>query len=878
MRKQTWTVGFWEISCFILCFYIWLILFESSPQWSAWGNNTFSILGCLVATIMLGRLAVKHEADGQRWFFFWLACGTGSYLIAELIWTYTEVVLNQVVSFPGTPDYFYLLQIFFFLVAFLYFIRQQVLPKRLIGFIFDILIVMTVAMTYSWFFLMRPILLDQQATVAEVVVSFSYPLSDIILLFCAISLFFIIPTDVWRRRQRLFRLLITGLIIQIIADTWFLYETIVNRQEANEWIDPLFIAGLLIVANAGYKQDVGTVRLSKDVSRTQSIGKLFLPYALVLFLFGTMLLYAQRDSSVNGLMIGCGITIFLILIRQILMILNNQQLLRAVHQKTDALEESEERYKSLFMYHPDAVYSLDLSGRLESTNPSFERMTNDDGKEWIQNTYQSFLKQLDRREAHAFHFETSFQTEDGKSRLLSITSIPIRIKEKVVGVFGIGQDVTDIRANEQKIHRLAYFDPLTGALNRLHFEERLQYIMQQEEQEECMLCFIDLDDFKMVNDTFGHQVGDQLLKNVVHRLREATESSDIVARQGGDEFTIVLRDIKNTNSGRKRVQSILESLRTPHQIDSYELISSPSIGTVTFHAGTSQPMLTLLRQADLAMYQAKSRGGKRIVYFEDIAESASRRFRLESELPMAIEHQQLVLEYQPLVDTKSYRMVGVEGLIRWNHPEFGRIAPKDFIPLAEEAGMIIRLGDFVLNEGFRQAKRWQEAGIDLKLGLNVSMQQFHHPTFILSLLRLIEETGVNPARIDLEITEVSAIEEVEETIETMMRLKQMGFTISIDDFGTGYSSLSRLADFPIDTLKIPQEFVERMQDSETDHALISSIIHLAKSLRLDVVAEGVETLEQVNLLNQLACQRMQGYYFGKSMQAGNIQELYQLEK
>ncbi|QNR22243.1 EAL domain-containing protein [Exiguobacterium sp. Helios] len=866
------------IVCFITIYYLWLIIFANQPELSAWGSNLFSILGCAFATCLL--VQAQREPDQQEGhFFLYLAYGTGSYLIAELMWGTYENILQVEVPFPGISDLFYVLQSVFFLVAFLHAIQRHVTKARLVSFIFDIAIVMTVAVTYSWFFLIRPLFDEPFTSKAEFVLAFAYPMCDIVLLFCMISIYYLFEKHEWQKRRRMFQCLFIGLLLQVGADTSFVYVTTVSGEDVIRLIDPLFVIGLLTISISGHLDNPVQKRQQKETTRRRRapIGKMFLPYLLVIFLFSTMTFYARQNEAMNGLMIGCAITILLILVRQILMILSHQELIEEIHHKADELEVSEERYKSLFTYHPDAIYSLDLKGRIESANPSFEKLTEQDAEELIGKTYRQFTtwQQTSTDKATAQQFETVFQKSGGPDVLLNVTNIPIRVRDRFVGMYGIGQDITTIRENELKIRRLAYYDHLTGVINRTYFEEVLHHLVEEERKEETIiLCFIDLDDFKLVNDSFGHHVGDQLLIQVAERLQEAVNPDDIVARQGGDEFTVILRDVTSDEQGRSRTARLLDDLKRTYAIEGIELISNPSIGAVICQRTAGKHVVTLLKQADLAMYQAKSGGGKSIIFFEDIAEKASYRLRLESELPIAIETNQLILHYQPQVDTVTYKMVGVEGLIRWNHPELGMIAPNDFIPMVEEVGMIIRLGEWVLREGFLQAKRWEDEGVTLKVGLNVSMQQFHHPTFVLTLIRLVEETSVDPTRIDLEITEVSAVEDIEETVVTMNRLKELGFTISIDDFGTGYSSLSRLADFPIDTLKIPREFVEKIQAATTGYSMISSIIHLAKSLDLEVIAEGVETLEQVNVLNWLECSRMQGYYFGRPMPAEQIPALY----
>ncbi|MBI2276144.1 MAG: EAL domain-containing protein [Dechloromonas sp.] len=431
-------------------------------------------------------------------------------------------------------------------------------------------------------------------------------------------------------------------------------------------------------------------------------------------------------------------------------------------------------------------------------------------------------------------------------------------------------DITERKKAEERIQALAFNDQLTGLANRFSLNERLTQALALAGRsgKQVALLMIDLDNFKTINDTLGHQIGDRLLMEVAHRLAAAVRQTDLVARLGGDEFIVVLSEIDSPADAAHVADKILTVLATPYLLDRNELRTNASIGICLFpdDAGESQD---LIKKADVAMYHAKSRGRGNYQFFKDeIQQAAVRRLGIESDLRKAIVRQQFVLHYQPQLDLRSGRLVGVEALIRWLHPERGLVAPMEFIPVAEETGLILPIGDWVLEEACRQLAAWQTHGIEhIKMSVNLTASQFLNPDLPARIRALLGQYGVAAGHMNLEVTESMSMAAPEQTIASMTELTECGLLLSIDDFGTGYSSLAYLKLFPVSTLKIDRSFVKDIETDSNDADICDVTVLLAHKLGLDVVAEGVETEAQLKYLCSIGCEKVQGYLISKPLPA-----------
>jgi diguanylate cyclase (GGDEF)-like protein len=424
-------------------------------------------------------------------------------------------------------------------------------------------------------------------------------------------------------------------------------------------------------------------------------------------------------------------------------------------------------------------------------------------------------------------------------------------------------------AQQENRHR-AFHDSLTDLPNRALFLDRLQQALNHSRRDHNprAVLFIDLDNFKMINDSLGHKAGDELLKAVTRRLRACLRPGDTAARFGGDEFVVLLDDVAGVDDAVRVTERIIEVLGAPIELGGRQVFVRTSVGIALGDNSESRPDI-LLRNADVAMYEAKKEGKARSkVYNPSMFAQALHRLESENDLRRAIEHEELRLYYQPkvLLDTSS--ITGVEALVRWEHPERGLILPKEFIPLAEETGLIVPLGWWVLRETCRQAREWVEqfpAALPLGISVNLSVKQFQEPDLVQKLAGILRETGLEPSRLQLEITESVVMDDTEYAAGLLRGLKVLGVKLAVDDFGTGYSSLALLRRFPFDDLKIDKEFVDGLGQNDQDAAIVQLVIDLAHALEMQVIAEGVETLEQLTQLREMGCDQAQGYYFWESL-------------
>lgn len=436
---------------------------------------------------------------------------------------------------------------------------------------------------------------------------------------------------------------------------------------------------------------------------------------------------------------------------------------------------------------------------------------------------------------------------------------------KYVGVFS---DITERKETEKELRRLAYFDALTGLPNRVMLYDRLEQAVLSAKRNNnlCAVMMLDLDRFKYVNDTLGHDGGDELLITVANQLKDLVRETDTVARIGGDEFKIILTDIKNADEASVVAQKIINDLKKPVRVKGRLVNIGVSIG-IAICPTDGDEIDQLIKYADLALYKAKDSGRNCYQYFSnDLQLQVFDHLALENDMKKAMALGEFVLHYQPKINLSSGRISGVETLIRWQHPEKGMVSPDDFIPFAEETGLIVPLGEWVLDTACRQLRTWSEQLAEpLDLAINLSARQFQQVDLISMMKRIIKDHGIDPNQIELEITESMVMTDVDKAIETMEELRALGLRLAIDDFGTGYSSLSYLKRFPINTLKIDKSFVRDLTAGSEDSAIVRAIISMAEDLGVDVVAEGVETSEQLDFLSKHGCQYVQGYYFSKPL-------------
>lgn len=436
-------------------------------------------------------------------------------------------------------------------------------------------------------------------------------------------------------------------------------------------------------------------------------------------------------------------------------------------------------------------------------------------------------------------------------------------------------DITERKASDARVQHLAYHDPLTRLANRSNLCERLTQALSQAKRNKTQLALLllDLDNFKIINDTLGHQTGDQLLIEVAQRLLEAVRQSDFVARLGGDEFVIMLPEIASSNDVVHVADKILRSISEPYLIDGQELRTSTSIGICLYPDDATEDQ-DLIKKADLAMYHAKSNGRGNYQFFsEGMQQAVLNRIGIERDLRIALEKKQFLLHYQPQLDLTTGRLMGVEALVRWQHPQRGLVSPLDFIPVAEETGLIIQLGDWILQESCRQLAEWRSVGIThIRMSINLAASQFSDRNLPARIQEIMVQNDLPAGSIDLEVTESMTMKSPADAVEMMKILTSQGQSLSIDDFGTGYSSLAYLKMFPISTLKIDRSFVKDIETDPDDASICDITVLLAHKLGMKVVAEGVETEAQLKYLLSIGCEKIQGYLISKPLPAGQAEQ------
>jgi len=552
---------------------------------------------------------------------------------------------------------------------------------------------------------------------------------------------------------------------------------------------------------------------------------------------------------------------------------------------SEALYAEQERARITLDSIGDAVISTDMLGSVVYLNAVAERMTGWSLAEATGHSTEEVFRIIDAstravagnpmalaiRENKIVGLTANcvLIRRDGEEVAIEDSAAPIRDRRgHVTGAVMVFRDVSKARALTLTMAYLAQHDSLTDLPNRLLLQDRMAQAIAQarRHQKQLALLFLDVDRFKNVNDSLGHDVGDHSLQTVAQRLLACVRSTDTVSRQGGDEFVVLLSEVTDAQDAAVSAEKILAALSVPYEIDEHEVHLTVSIGIVTYPADGADTA-TLLKNADVAMYHAKESGRNNYQFFKpEMNAHAAARQSLENDLRHAIERNEFVLHYQPKVSLETGAVTGVEALVRWRHPIRGLVPTAQFISIAEDSGLIVPIGRWVLREGCRQARSWQDAGLpSVRVAINVSAVELRAKGFVTAVHDILTETRLEPRYLELELTETFLMQDSTSTSEVLLSLKEMGVRIALDDFGTGYSSLSYLRRFPIDIVKIDRSFVRDLTTDDDDASIVSAVISMGSRLHMEVVAEGVETREQLAFLQEQGCPEGQGYYFSRPM-------------
>lgn len=556
-----------------------------------------------------------------------------------------------------------------------------------------------------------------------------------------------------------------------------------------------------------------------------------------------------------------------------------------IKELNNELLESEQYFKTLFENNTDFIFATDLKGKFTRANKSFLKTFNVHTDEIIGKSAVKFLTSENEHKLNTSfsktlngqveYYEISVEKPSGSMEQFHVKNMPITINGEVTGIFGMGRNVTKQKRIEEELLSLAYYDSQTGLPNRIKFTELLKEHLHRakKKKRELAVVFIDFDRFKVINDSLGHYAGDLILKELAQRLKSVTPLGTYLGRFAGDKFTLIMTKQVDLEEIQRVIKLVNEVIAEPISHSGQEFFITSSIGVALFPED-GRDADRLLTNADIAMNRGKAQGGGLLTFYSDeMNEQALKRFELESYLRRALEKDEFFICYQPLIDLDSGSVYGSEALLRWQHPVKGLVSPGDFIPLAEETGLIDNIGYWVLKTACDQNKRWQDMGLGkLLISVNVSAYQFQQPHFLERVKKALSESGLEPRYLQLELTESLMMNKINYSISIMQELRELGVKVSIDDFGTGYSSLSYLKDLPIDSLKIDRSFINNLKQETSDIAIVEAIIMMGHGLSVKVVAEGVEKEEQMTLLKEMKCHYAQGYFIDRPLKSKDFEQ------
>jgi diguanylate cyclase (GGDEF)-like protein len=740
---------------YMIMIYTFLVLFKDQESIRhILGTMIFPLIGAGVSFVWIFQ-AFRTLTGKHKYVWLLFALGNLSFIIAQSIW-YVQIKINMIpMPYPSLADYLWLTQYLLYLAALI--IEISIIKGvPLVRFISNISIFMVTAATLSIHFLIAPILKASSDSILKVAFSLAYPIIDLSLLFVIISLYYLAKYSI---NKKILSFLTLGFFIQIIADSAHTYLLSKGNYAPGGMVDPLWILTPLMIGIAAVFAKNRSIQAVENISILKHEYNIF-PYVGA-FILLILVILNQGVQSVKWPGIGLFLVMFLIMIRQINMLVVNRNLLKK------------------------------------------------------------------------------------------------------------------ITINHEKLEHMAFFDELTDLPNRAMFHKNLAEKMKEakEQNNHIAIMFIDLDRFKMINDAMGHSIGDLFLKNVAKRMVQLLGHQGAIYRFGGDEFCALIEKADQ----RKAIMIALKLISgfvKPFDLENREYYTTPSIG-ISFYPNDGEDGDSLIKHADMAMYKAKGLGGNNYqLYTNALISECRNKMEMENALRKALINQEFVLHYQPKVNLHRGELVGLEALIRWKHPKWEYVSPLQFISIAEETGLIIPIGAWVLKEAVQQLKKWHNEGFStLSMAVNISPRQLQDQDFIKMVKKVLKDNQLDPQYLLIEITE-SMMNNIQESISILTELKQIGVKISIDDFGTGYSSLSYLKYLPIDEIKIDKSFVDDIPKNRRDVAIVKTIIDLSHHLQVNITGEGIETEQQYRTLSEHHCHVGQGYFFSKPLPAADVEHLF----
>jgi len=850
---------------------------------SLMGNVGFMPLNA--ACLSLNALASRNAGldPGVRTALRLLALGCLSVLLGNAISVYylTALGSNPPVSWA---DPFYLLDSLLILAALLRFPLARRTRLERWKFALDAAMVLLGGGVVIWYFTVRPTWEAEGSRIVTTVLAFAYPLVSLLVLLGVTTILLRGPLD---GNRRAFHLLLGGVVVSIVGDLTFDLVLLQTNQRSAAWTDAVYLlAYLLLIASAEYyyRHPVrGATAAGELRPRPHPVSPL--PYAALVATYG-LLLSVSLDpwtDPLSGLAIGAALVTVVAVARQVLAVRENARLLAET-----AARQSEVRFRSLVQHSSDVIIVIRPDGGIRFVSPSVSRVLGYEPAALAERSLFDLLHPDDHDRVRAFcrdagqlpgvtpPVEWRFRQPDGAVLHAEVIATNLLDEPAVRGIVLNTRDVSERKRLERQLTHQAFHDPLTGLANRALFRDRVSHALTlaRRHGHEIAVLFLDLDDFKRVNDSLGHADGDRLLIAAAERFRSCARVTDTVARLGGDEFAILVEDSPGPDGHAAMLDRLAAAMAQPFTLGAAEMQVNASIGVAATKGEETAD--DLLRNADVAMYTAKRRGkGRCATYQPHMYTDIRERLELETALRGAIDAEELVLHYQPIVCLRTGALRGAEALVRWDHPRHGLLRPEHFVPLAEETGLIVDLGAWVLRTACGEAARWRAAhpGLELSVSVNLSGRQLHDSDIVTAAREALAASGVDARAVVLEITESVLMQQTDAALERLRELKALGVQLAIDDFGTGYSSLGYLRRFPIDILKIAKPFVDDVAGGPEHTALARAIIGLGETLKLRTIAEGVELAEQRAALVELGCELGQGHYFAPALPAEALHAL-----
>jgi diguanylate cyclase (GGDEF)-like protein/PAS domain S-box-containing protein len=846
------------------------------------GNIAFMPLNLAVLGLNFAAARSPVLDPGVRRALRFLALGSGLVFTGNAISTWYLMGLHQ--NPPVSwADPFYLGDSVCTLAALLSFPLARRTRMERWKFVIDAAMVLVGGAVAIWFWSVRPAA-DGGSSLAVTILAYAYPLASLLVLLGITTVLLRRPVD---GNRLAFGLMVTGVTLSIVADLVFTYIVRETGGRSASWIDSAYLVTyFLLIAGAERYYRHPRARLEgATMPRTRSQPVSPLPYVAVAATYGLLLLtvVSPWTDPVSGVAIGALLVTALVVARQLITVRENVRLLADT-----AARQNEARFRSLVQHSSDVIMVTRPNGTMRFVSPSASRVFGYEPSALVGRPIATLLHPSDRDRATQLFAEVvagpgvigpvewRFRQADGSWLHAEILATNLLGDPTVRGIVLNTRDVSERKRLEEQLTHQAFHDPLTGLANRALFRDRVSHALAlaQRQGHPITVLFLDLDDFKRVNDSLGHAEGDRLLIAAAERFQSCARAADTVARLGGDEFAILIEHVAGSDGRGELLQRLEEAMTYPFALSGNQVQVSASIGVAT--AGPGETADDLLRNADVAMYAAKRRGkGRSETYELRMYADVRERLEMEAALRNALESNQLSLHYQPIVSLKTGALYGVEALVRWDHPTRGHLLPQSFITLAEETGLVVPLGDWVLAEACRQVQEWRAAFPEtpLLVSVNISGRQLQAGGLTDSLKKALAATGARADGVVLEITESVLMQQTDSVQERLWQLKSLGVRLAIDDFGTGYSSLSYLQRFPIDILKIAKPFVDDVGSGTEKSALARAIVGLGDTLKLRTIAEGIERGDQRAALLELGCDLGQGHYFSRALPADGIGRL-----